>query len=220
MDPADGAMSSVVQDNTHEGTVDLEAAFVVDETQFLELIHEKVNSGARRADRLRQRFLRDRWKNTLRLVFLSVASQQQKRASQSFLRRVKQLIDQVRLNADVPGQHISDEAVGKLMFGMEDANHLVFFNDEYSRRCNRGGRPDSQGLPCETPFSKKVARAQDCHHRFFAGSVDHGQLHTSLLNIHHGLSGIALHEGGRLRSKLDNPSCNTRLIEEHLGIEV
>ena len=67
-------MTSVVQDNTHEGTVDLESAFVVDETQFLELIHEKVNSGARRADRLRQRFLRHRWKNTLRLVFVSVAS--------------------------------------------------------------------------------------------------------------------------------------------------
>ena len=120
-------MSSVVQDNTHEGAVDLKAAVVLDEPRFLEFIHEKINPGARCADRLRQRFLRHRRKNALRLVFPSAASKQQKCANQSFLRRVEPLIDQVRRNADFPGQHIGDEAVEELVFGIEDVKSSCCF---------------------------------------------------------------------------------------------
>ena len=48
-----------------------------------------------------------------RLVFASVASEQQKRAGQSLLRRVEELIDQGLLNSDVSRQHLGDETVGK-----------------------------------------------------------------------------------------------------------
>jgi hypothetical protein len=47
-----------VQDNAQEGIVDLKSAIVMNEAQFPEFIHEKVDSGARRADHLRQHFLR------------------------------------------------------------------------------------------------------------------------------------------------------------------
>jgi len=81
-----------VQDDTQERTVDLKAAIVFDEAHFLELVHEKIESGARGPDRFRQRPLRCFWKNSLRLIFLSVASQQQNSASEPFLCSVEQLI--------------------------------------------------------------------------------------------------------------------------------
>jgi hypothetical protein len=42
-----------VQDNTQEGTVDLKYAIVMNEPQFLEFIHEKIDPGTRCADYLR-----------------------------------------------------------------------------------------------------------------------------------------------------------------------
>jgi hypothetical protein len=47
-----------VRDNTQEGFLDLKSATVVlNEAEFPEFVHEKVDSGARCADHLRQRFL-------------------------------------------------------------------------------------------------------------------------------------------------------------------
>src|SRR4029077_17342175 len=51
-------LESVVQHDTQERRCDLKAAVVLDETQFPELVHEKIDPRARRADHLRQRFLR------------------------------------------------------------------------------------------------------------------------------------------------------------------
>ena len=77
---------SVVEDDAQQGAIDLKAAVVLDEAHFLELIHEEIYAGARCADRICQRFLRNLWKDRLRLVVLTVTSKQQKSASQSLLR--------------------------------------------------------------------------------------------------------------------------------------
>jgi hypothetical protein len=67
----------LVEDNTQEGFVDLTSIIVVlNEAQFPEFIHEKVDSGARRADHVRQRFLRYFGDQSLRLVFLAVTGKQ------------------------------------------------------------------------------------------------------------------------------------------------
>jgi len=42
----------VVQDDGQQGTMDLQMAVVVDEAQLSELVHEKTNPRARRADDL------------------------------------------------------------------------------------------------------------------------------------------------------------------------
>jgi hypothetical protein len=44
---------SLVQDNTQERSIDLKSAVVLDEAQFLELVHEKIDPWACRADHLR-----------------------------------------------------------------------------------------------------------------------------------------------------------------------
>ena len=81
----------------------------------------------------------------LGLVVLSIPGEQQKSASQPFLGRVEQLIDEVCLNADVPGQHIRDKAVGEFVFGVQNANHLVLLDNQHARRHNRGRRAMRMG---------------------------------------------------------------------------
>jgi hypothetical protein len=43
-----------VQDETQQGTVDLKASIVMNEAQFPEFVHEKIDSGARRANHPRR----------------------------------------------------------------------------------------------------------------------------------------------------------------------
>jgi len=47
----------VVEDNTQERTMDLEATIVIDETQLSELVHEQIDLGTRGPDHLRQQLL-------------------------------------------------------------------------------------------------------------------------------------------------------------------
>ena len=50
-------VSLVVQDNTEEGRIYVEAAVVLDEAQFSEFIHEKIDARSRCPDHLRQSLL-------------------------------------------------------------------------------------------------------------------------------------------------------------------
>jgi hypothetical protein len=75
-----------------------------------------------------------RLKDSFGLAFLSITSEQQKCAGQSLLRRVKQLIHEVRLNSDVPRKHVRDETVGQFVLGVKHAHHFTFFNHEHGCR--------------------------------------------------------------------------------------
>ena len=44
------------------------------------------------------------------------------------------------------------------MFSVEHANHLVFFNNEYSRGCNRGRCPHSNRLNLTTLTKKSTCQ--------------------------------------------------------------
>jgi hypothetical protein len=71
-----------VQDNTQEGIVDAKLAIIFDEAQFSELVHEKIDPWARRADHFRQHLLRYFGKYLLRLVRRAIAGEQQQSARQ------------------------------------------------------------------------------------------------------------------------------------------
>ena len=82
--------------------MDLKSAVVVlNEAEFPEFIHEKVDSRARCSDHLRQHLLGNFGKHLFWLGFLAIPAEQQKSAGQSFLAGVKKLIDQILFDSDV-----------------------------------------------------------------------------------------------------------------------
>jgi hypothetical protein len=69
-----------MQDDTEEGIVDLNLAVVLDEAQFPEFVHERIDSGARCANHLRQRLLRYFGKRFVRMARCAKASSSRVRA--------------------------------------------------------------------------------------------------------------------------------------------
>jgi hypothetical protein len=120
----------------------------MNEAQFPEFVHEKIDSGARRANHPGQRLLGHVGKHLLRLRFRAIASEEQKSPSQPFLGGIKKLIDQILLDSDIPRKHIGHEAVVERLFSVEDAHHLVFFNDQDGREGDCCSRPDTSTLAC------------------------------------------------------------------------
>src|SRR5689334_12758425 len=97
----------------------MKSAIVTNEAQFPELGHEKIDALPRRANHFRQHLLRYLGKHLLRLGFLAVASKQQKSPSQPFLAGVKELVDQILLDSDVPRKDVGHEAVGERVFSVK-----------------------------------------------------------------------------------------------------
>ena len=83
--------------------MDLKSAIVVlNEAEFPEFVHEKVDPGARCANHFRQHLLGNFGKHLFWLGFPAIPGEQQKSAGQPFLAGVKKLIDQILLDSDVP----------------------------------------------------------------------------------------------------------------------
>jgi hypothetical protein len=89
----------------------LNLAIVLDEAQFPEFVHEKIDPGPRYANHLRQHLSRYFGKRFVRMARRAIAREQQQRTCQTFLAGVEELVYQIRLDSDISRQHISDEAV-------------------------------------------------------------------------------------------------------------
>ncbi len=76
-----------MEKNTKQGTVDPQTAMVVNEPQFLEFIHEQIDAGPRRTDHLCEHLLGDLWNHCFGLIFLAIASEEKKSASDVFGKR-------------------------------------------------------------------------------------------------------------------------------------
>lgn len=83
--------------------MNLNAAVVIDESQFPEFIHKKADAGARRANHVRKRLLADLCDHRFRLTLLAEIRQQTEKSREPLLTRIEQLIDEIGLNADGPG---------------------------------------------------------------------------------------------------------------------
>src|SRR5579863_3406369 len=148
-------VSSIVQDHTQEGIVDVDLAVVFDEAQFPKFVHEEIDPRTRCANDLRQHLLRYFGKHLVKIARCAIAGEQQKSARQPFLAGVEKLVDQVLLHSYVACQHVGDEAVREFVFGVERPNHLVFLNHQYGGGCNRGRSRYANGLARKASFSKK-----------------------------------------------------------------
>ena len=197
----------------------MQAAVVLDETQLSELVHEEIYAGAGGADHFREHFLRDFGKNPLEFVFLAIAREKQQRTRQTLFAGIEELIDQVLLNSDVPGQHEGDEPVGELMFRVEDANHLGFFNDQRGAWRNGGRRSNPNRLTRQASFSKEIPGAQDGHNRLFAGFIDDGEPYATFLNVEDIPARITLREDRFFFLEFSDLPGHTCRIKELLSIE-
>src|SRR5208282_1121755 len=119
----------------------------------------------------------------LRFVLRAVARQQQQRASQPLLAGVKELIHQILLDPDVPRKHVRDEPVGKLMLDVEDANHLLLFNDECGSGRNSACRRYPNRLTRQASLTEKIAPSQNRHHGLFARFIHYRKSHPAFLNV-------------------------------------
>ena len=121
----------LVQDNTQERIVDVDLAVVLNEAPFPEFVHEQIDPRPSCANHLREHLLRYFGKHLLSRALRAIVRRQQQSARQPFLSGVEELVYQVLLDPHVSRKHISDEAVGKLVFLVERANHLVSLNGEH-----------------------------------------------------------------------------------------
>ena len=88
-----GEFGLFVQHYAQERGVDVKTAVVLDESQLPEFVHEKIDPRARRANYLRQRFLRYFGEHSMKLVFFPETGKQEKSAGEPLLARVEELID-------------------------------------------------------------------------------------------------------------------------------
>ncbi len=111
------------------------------------------------------------------------------------------------------------KTVRERMFRVEHAHHLTFFDKQYGRGCNRGGRRHTNGLTCQASFAEKIARAQNRHDGLFAILIDDRKFYTALLDVFHTVCGIALRENLFGFPKLDNLTRHANRIKGSLGVE-
>ena len=78
--------------------MNLDAPVIFDKTELAKSIHEEADAGARGADHLRQRLLRDLGDVLFRLARLAIFPHQQQNPRQALFTRVEKLIDQIGLN--------------------------------------------------------------------------------------------------------------------------
>lgn len=87
-----------MENDIEEGTIHMQPAipaqpaFVINEPQFAELIHEETDARAGGPNHLRQGFLTDLRNDRFRLALPPKVGQQQQRAGQPLLAGIKQLI--------------------------------------------------------------------------------------------------------------------------------
>jgi hypothetical protein len=208
-----------VQDDSEEGIVDVDFSVVLDETQFSKFVHEEIDAGPRSANHLREHLLRHLGEHLFRLVACAVASEQEQSTGQPFFAGVEELVDQILLNPNVSSEHISDEAVGKLMFRVKHTNHLGFLNAKQGGGCDCGSRRHANGLTSETSFSKKIARSQDADNCFFTAFIDDSEPHAAFLNIEDLVCWITLTGDSFCCGKLADGSSNASGVEKRLHIE-
>ena len=96
-------------------------AVVIDEAQLPEAIHEETNPRSGGANHFGERFLAHFRDQRNWFCFLAEICQQQQKPSEAFFAGVKEMIDQVRFHANIPGKQVGEKAFREFRFPMKQA---------------------------------------------------------------------------------------------------
>lgn len=77
-------------------------------------------------------------KRLVKIAGRSIARQHEQGPRHSFLAGIEELVYEVFFDSNVSSQHVSDEAVGKIVFFVKHPNHLFFPNPQHGRGRERG----------------------------------------------------------------------------------
>jgi len=194
-----------VQDDTEKGTVHLQSAVVVNETQLPELVHERADTRTGCSDHFGQRFLADLGNVGFGFALIAVMGNQQKRPRQPFFTRVEKLIDQVRFHSKVAQQNMPYEKGRKRMLLIQDVHHFSLFNPNHDAQSNGGSCRYAHTLARQASLAQKASGTQQCDNRFLAVTRQHRKLHAPSLNVEDRPSGVSLGKDG-----LPAPVCQSR----------
>ena len=116
-----------MQNDIEQRTVNLQATVVLDETQLPEPVHGKANSRSGGANDFRQCLLADLCNHRLWFAFFAEIGQQQKHPRQPLLTGIEELIHQILLNPNVPGEHVMEQQLRKGRLFVEQMYHTCLF---------------------------------------------------------------------------------------------
>ena len=115
--------------------------------------------------------------------FLAKVRQQQEQPGKPFLARIEQLIDEVCLDADGPGQKMGNEHPGERWLLMNYADNRRFFQAHDDGVGHRRDRRYAPRLPGKTSFPEEIVRSKHCDDGFLALLRNDGDLHLASLDI-------------------------------------
>ena len=184
----------VVQDGIQQRVVNFDFSVVADEAKLAELVHEEAHARPGRTDHFSQCFLADVGADKLWAAILAKIRQQKQQASQPFLARVKELIDQIFFDPAISGQQICHEHLRKLRFAVKRRKHGRFRDRRNQAFFHRRRRRDAQRVTVHAAFAKELAGLQNPDDRFLALLGYDDNLDPAFLNIENRVRDVSLGE--------------------------
>ena len=133
-------------------------------------------------------------RNGLRI--LAKVGHQHQQPGEALFAGIEQMIDQISFHADVAGEHVREELLGKLRLTMEQVQHGSLFdaNDGAGLKRDCGG--NAKRLACQGAFTEEAGLWKVGDYGFFAAHRCDGKLHLATLNVEHCIGRIALRKNG------------------------
>jgi len=137
--------------------------------------------------------------------------EQKKKARESLLARIKELIDQVLFNPAVSCQEIRREQFRESRLVVKGGNHRFFgYRGDYAffyRGCGR----DAQRMAVKAPLTEELAPFQNSDHRLLTLFGSDSQLDASVLNVKNSIRYVSLFEDALIFLKSQDRFANPNL---------
>src|SRR6185312_16541755 len=169
-------------------------AVVIDEPQTPKLVHEKAHPRARRADHLCQGFLADLGDERLRPPFFAEICEQQKKPRKTLFARVEELVHEILFDSHGASQEMRHEDLRERRLVIEHAHDGRFLEPHDRAFRHRPDGRDPPRLSGQAALTAELLRSKNCDDRLFPLPGNDSDFELALLDVEHGVRGIALLE--------------------------